>query len=59
MLGEISFIREMENALPDDEDNDEDRDFYVAMTKDLECCTDNIGTRTAYSSKGAKMQMNM
>lgn len=58
MADEVSFIRLNENRLDAVED-EEDRNYYGAMARDLETCTDNIGTRSAYSSAGAKVQRNM
>jgi len=58
MAAEVSFIRLNENRLDPVED-EEDRDYYGAMAMDLEVCTNNIGTSSAYQSAGSKVQRNM
>lgn len=58
MAAEVSHIR-LQGSRLDPVEDEEDRDYYGAMAMDLESCTNNIGTRSDYFSKGAKVQRNM
>lgn len=60
MSAEVSFVRLNEERFDaEDEDDDDDLSYYRTMATDLETCTNNIGTKSAWMSSGAKVQRNM
>lgn len=56
MSAEVSFVRLNEERF---DAEDEEDDYYRTMATDLETCTNNIGTKSAWMSSGAKVQRNM
>ena len=55
MREELDLVRATEELATDGEE----RDYYGAMSRDLESCSANFDSYTAYSNRGTKLQLNL